>query len=140
MSTQATDSEPAAGVAAPAVEVGGGIAGFGFSQVVAGLLRQAAAEQPQLAAQLRGKLGLQSSDHSSGVTVHFEGERIRVTGDVDPDVPLLIEAPVMSFGKLGSPVYSVKAYLRREIRVRGMYRHPLRLHRIRVFLGGVEFS
>lgn len=136
MSAEATDS----GVAPPAVEVGGGIAGFGFSQVVAGLLRQAAAKQPELAAGLRGKLGLQSSDHESGVTVHFEGERIRVVGDVDPDVQLRIEAPVMTFGKLGSPAYARKAYLSREIRVKGMFRHPFQLRRFRSFLGGLDFS
>lgn len=140
MSPQATDSKPATAAAAPLVEVGGGIAGFGFSQVVAGLLRQAAAKQPQLAAQLRGTLGLQSSDHKSGVTVHFEGERIRVVGNVDPDVQLRIEGPVMSFGKLGSSSYAVKAYLRREIKVRGMFRHPVQLRRFRRFLGGLDFS
>jgi hypothetical protein len=140
MSPQVADSKPAAGVKAPTVEVGGGIAAFGFSQVVAGLLREAAAKQPREAAQLRGKLGLQSSDHKSGVTVHFEGERIRVVGDVDPDVELRIEGPVMSFGKLGSSAYAVRAYLRREIRVRGMFRHPLQLRRFRRFLGGLEFN
>ncbi len=141
MSTQAaTGAKPNDDVKAPAVEVGGGIAGFGFSQVVAGLFRQAAAQQPQMAAQLRGTLGLQSSDHKSGVTVHFEGERIRVVGDVDPDVQLRIEGPVMSFGKLGSQSYAIKAYLRREIRVRGMFRHPVQLRRIRRFLGGLDLS
>jgi hypothetical protein len=147
MSAEATDSRTAAPgkgsgatVKAPSVEVGGGITGFGFSQVVAGLLRQAAAKQPETAARLRGKLGLQSSDHESGVTVHFEGERIRVLGDVDPDVQLCIEAPVMSFGKLGSQSYATRAYLSREIRVKGMFRHPLQLRSFRRFLGGLDFS
>lgn len=139
MSTQVTD-RPATGVEAPSVEVGGGIAGFGLSQVIAGLLRQAAAKQPEEAARLRGRIGLQSSDHTSGVTVHFEGERIRVTGDVEPDVELRIEGPVMSFGKLGSLNYATKAYLSREIRIRGMYRHPLRLNRLRRFLAGLDLS
>jgi hypothetical protein len=140
MSTQVTDSKPEAGVKAPIVEVGGGIAAFGFSQVVAGLFRQAAARQPRQAAQLRGTLGLQSSDHKSGVTVHFEGERIRVVGDVDPDVQLRIEGPVMSFGKLGSQSYAIKAYLRKEIRVRGMLRHPMQLSRVRRFLASLDLS
>ncbi len=146
MSTRVSDpTPPAAGntstaVKAPSVEVGGGIAGFGFSQVVAGLLRQAAAKQPREAAELRGKIGLQSSDHTSGVTVHFEGEKIRVTGDVDPDVRLCVEGPVMSFGKLGSFGYATKAYLRREIRVRGMFRHPIQLTRFRRFLAGLDLS
>lgn len=140
MSSQATDSKPAPGAKGPTVEVGGGIAGFGLSQVIAGLLRQAAAKQPRQATQLRTKLGLQTSDHTSGVTVHFEGERIRVTGDVDPDVQLRIEGPVMSFGKLGSMSYATKAYLRREIRIRGMYRHPFMLSRLRRFLAGLDLS
>lgn len=123
----------------PPVEVGSGAA-FGLAQVIAGLFRQAAAKQPQRAARLRGTLGLQSSDHKSGVTVHFEGERIRVTGDVDPDAQLRIEGPVMTFGKLGSPVYAVRAYLRREIKVRGMLRHPVLLSRIRRFLAGLELN
>lgn len=127
-------------VKTPTVEVGGGIAGFGFSQVVAGLLRQAAAKQPEEASRLRGTIGLQSSDHTSGVTVHFEGEKIRVTGDVDPDVELCIEAPVMSIGKLGSMSFATRAYLSREIKVRGMYRHPLKLNRLRRFLGGIDMS
>lgn len=145
MSTQVTDptppaDKPATGVTAPSVEIGGGIAGFGFSTVVAGLLRQAAAMQPEQAARLRGTIGLQSSDHTSGVTVHFEGEKIRVTGDVDPDVELRVEAPVMSIGKLGSLPFSTKSYLRREIRVHGMYRHPIQLNRFRRFLAGVDMS
>ena len=140
MSAQATDTKPAGGVKAPPVEVGGGIAGFGLSQVVAGLFRQAAAKQPRQAAQLRTTLGLQTSDHASGVTVHFEGERIRVTGDVDPDVQLRIEGPVMSFGKLGSMSYATKAYLRREVKIRGMFRHPVKLSRLRRFLAGLDLS
>ncbi len=128
-----------AGAEIPHVEVGSGTA-FGLAQVIGGLFRQAAAQQPQRAAQLRGTLGLQSSDYSSGVTVHFEGERIRVTGDVDPDAQLRIEGPAMSFGKLGSPVYAVRAYLRREIKVRGMFRHPVLLSRIRRFLAGLDLS
>jgi hypothetical protein len=140
MSSQVTDSKPEAEVKAPPVEVGGGIAGFGLSQVVAGLFRQAAAKQPRQAAQLRGTLGLQTSDHASGVTVHFEGERIRVVGDIDPGVEIQIEGPVMSFGKLGSPSYATKAYLRREIKIRGMYRHPVKLSRIRRFLAGLDLS
>ncbi len=146
MRTQVPDPTPSAAgktstaVKAPTVEVGGGIAGFGFSQVVAGLVRQAAAKQPREAARLRGTIALQSSDHTSGVTVHFEGERIRVTGGVDPDVPLRIEGPAMSFSKLGSQSYSTKAYLRREIRVKGMFRHPIQLTRFRRFLAGLDLS
>lgn len=140
MSTQATDSKPAAGGKAPPVEVGSGIAGFGLSQVIAGLLRQAAAKQPREAASLRATIGLQTSDHTSGVTVHFEGERIRVTGDVDPDVQLRIEGPVMSFGKLGDLGYATKAYLSREIKIRGMYRHPVKLNSLRRFLAGLDMS
>jgi hypothetical protein len=140
MSAQATDIKPAGGATVPPVEVGSGIAGFGLSTVIAGLLRQAAAKQPEAATRLRGTIGLQSSEHTSGVTVHFEGEKIRVTGDVDPDVELRIEGPVMSFGKLGSMTYATKAYLSREIKIHGMYRHPMKLNRLRRFLAGLDLS
>lgn len=140
MSAQATDTKPAGGATAPPVEIGIGIAGFGLSTVIAGLLRQAAAKQPEEATRLRGTIGLQSSEHTSGVTVHFEGEKIRVTGDVDPDVELRIEGPVMSFGKLGDLSYATKAYLSREIKINGMYRHPFKLNRLRRFLAGLDLS
>ena len=113
---------------------------FGMAQVIAGICRQAAAQNPQRASQLRGSIALQSSDYMSGATVVFEGERIRVLGDRDPGAPLLIEGPAMTFAKLGSPTYAVKAYLRREIKIRGMFRHPVQLAKLQRFLSVLDLS
>ena len=121
---------------APPIEVESGAA-FSLAQVVAGLFREAGAKRPRRAARLRGSLALQITDHTSGATVYFERERIRVVGNLDPEASVLVEAPVMSFAKLGSRGYSTRAYLRREIKVRGMLRHPLLLSRVRGLLAAL---
>ena len=113
---------------------------FGMAQVISGLLRQASAQNPQRATELRGTVALQSSDYASGITIHFEGERIRVEAEKDPDALLLIEGPVLTFGKLGSFGYSAKAFLRRKIRIRGMLRHPLLLNKVRMFVKPLDLS
>jgi len=119
----------------PPVEIDG--AAFGLAQVVAGMFRMAAAKRPQLAARLRGSLAFQGTDSEFGVTVHFERERIRVKGSADRDASVLIEGPMMTLTKLAAGDTEMRAYLRREIRLHGMLRHPLLLMRTRRLLGAL---
>jgi len=117
----------------PSVEVGDGAA-FGMAQVTADIFRQAVAKRPGRAARLRGSLALQGTDYEFGTTVYFERERITVTGSADPHALIVIEGPVMALTKLGSGGHAGRTYLRREIRVRGVLRHPLLAIRTRRLL------
>lgn len=119
------------------VEAIGDGAAYGMAQVTAGVLRQASAKETRRAARLRGSLALQGTDHAFGVTVYFERERIRVTGRADPDALVVFEGPVMTLTKLGSGGHAVRTYVRREIRVRGLLRHPLLVIRARRLLGAL---
>lgn len=109
---------------------------YGMAQVTAGLLRQASAGHARRAARVRGSLALQGTDHAFGVTVYFERERIRVTGRADPEALIALEGPMMTLARLGSGGHALRVYLRREIRVRGVLRHPLLAIRVRRLLTG----
>lgn len=111
-------------------------AAYGMAQVTAGLLRQASAGDARRAARLRGSLALQGADYPFGVTIYFERERIRVSGHADPEALVAIEGPMMTLTRLGSGGHAVRAYLRREIRVRGALRHPLLVIGVRRLLAG----
>jgi len=119
------------------VEAVGDGEAHGMAQVTAGVLRQASARQSRRAARLRGSLALQGTDHAFGVTVHFERERIRVTGHADPDALVVVEGPVMTLTKLASGGHAVRTCLRREVRVRGVLRHPLLVIRAHRLLGAL---
>jgi predicted lipid carrier protein YhbT len=119
-----------AAATAPPVEVEGGMA-FGLAQVMAGVFRMASAKQPALAARIHGSLSFVGTDHKLGATVYFERDRIRVLGSPDPAASVVVEGPMAMLSGLTSGRSTVRAYLRREIKVRGLIRHPLLLHRVR---------
>lgn len=116
--------------AAPPVEVEGGLA-FGLAQVIAGVFRMASANQPALAARLRGSLSFVGTDHKLGATVYFERDRIRVLGSPDHRASVVVEGPMTMLSGLTTGSGAVRAYMRREIKVHGLIRHPLLLRRVR---------
>ncbi|MHB8492228.1 MAG: SCP2 sterol-binding domain-containing protein [Solirubrobacteraceae bacterium] len=119
---------------APPVEVEAGVA-FGLAQVMAGMFRMGSAKQPALAARMRGSLSLiGTSDDRLGATVYFERDRIRVAGSPDRAASVVVEAPLTTLSTLGKGNTATRAYMRRELKVRGLMRHPLLLHHVRRLL------
>jgi predicted lipid carrier protein YhbT len=119
-----------AAAAPPPVEVEGGMA-FGLAQVMAGVFRMASVKQPALAARMHGSLSFVGTDHKLGATVYFERDRIRVLGSADPKASVVIEGPMTLLSGLTSGNNAARAFIRREIKVHGLIRHPLLLRRVR---------
>jgi predicted lipid carrier protein YhbT len=115
---------------APPVQVEGGMA-FGLAQVMAGVFRMGSAKQPALAARVHGSLCFVGTDHKLGATIYFERDRIRVLGNPDLEASVVIEGPMNLLSGLTSGNSAARAYLRREIKVHGLIRHPLLLRRVR---------
>lgn len=119
--------------AEPSVEVEPGKSA-GFARMIAFLLEPAVRKDPRAAARIRGSLALKVTDQNAGVTIEFDRGRVKVTGAMDPDASVIIEAPLLTLGALGEGGHAIRDLIRREIRVKRGLRHLQLLIRVRRLL------
>lgn len=119
--------------AVPVLEVKEG-ATSGLAKIVASLLEPAMSKDPRAVAKMRGSLALKVTDRNAGTTLSFEAGQVTVTGSVDPNASVTIEAPLLTLGALGEGSHALRGLLRGEVKVKRGLRHPLLLLRVRRLL------
>lgn len=106
----------------------------GMAQMVSALLRHPVETNPKLVRKMRGSLAMRATDREAGVTIGFKVGEVTITGTVDHKASVLIEAPILTLGKLGQGGHSVGSLFKGEAKVKGALRHPLFLMRARKLL------
>lgn len=115
------------------IEIRGG-ENAGLAHMVASLLEPGLAGEPKTAARIRGSVAMKVSDRDAGVTISFEPGRVAIDGDADPEASVVIEAPLLVLGALGSGGHALKELLNREVKLRRGLKHPLLLWQVRKLL------
>jgi hypothetical protein len=109
-----------------------------MAQLVAQVFASAAKADPRLASRLRGTLAMQLGAQGPAFTVHFERTRIRVASGADASAQLKLEASLDALPLLSSSRQALRPLLRRQIRLRGLVRHPIVAMRLRRLLGALR--
>lgn len=119
----------------PPVEIGDP-GSSGMAHVTVALMQSAVAKSPELARNLRGSFALWTTDYRTGVTVRFEGSRVRVDGVRADDAWIVIEGEALVLGRLGSGQHDLRAFRNGQVKLpwRGLLRHPLFALRLRRLL------
>lgn len=109
-----------------------------MAQLVAQVFASASKQEPRLAAKLRGALAMQLGASGPAFTVRFERSRIRVESGAAGDAQLRLEAALDALPMLTSPRQALRPLLRRQIRLRGLVRHPIVAMRLRRLLAALR--